>query len=258
MRIIGGRDYYDSALSYGHDPSLVFVRGETLLEAEEAARHGLFSSHLGGLLRAERDAAEPDGPRRHGHRWPGTAGTGTVRVRGTEYSLSFPTVIVAGRRYQGIRAEVGRLVRAAGVEPSVTYCWSEPQFSHWLRQHQLAFGADDDARRAYFKPASVPAPVRELVMERRWTILARDPCGGWCELSRAWPRAPWHVDRPVLRHVGFARAVPPHLLFQEIEMWLGGVLADAGKPLITVSDRDRAAKHGMDHTSFRRPPTKRR
>ena len=256
MRIIGGRDYYDSALSYGHDPSLVFVRGDTLLEAEEAARRGLFPSHLGGLLRADRDAAEPEP--RNGHRRPVTDGTGTVRVRGTEYSLSFPTVIVAGRRHRGIRAEVGRWLRAPGVEPSVTYCWTEPQFSHWLRKHQLAFGAGDDARRAYFAPAPVPAAVRNMVMERRWTILAHDPWGGWCDLSRARRHAPWHVDRPVLRHVDFARAVAPHLLFQEIEMWVGGVLADAGRPVITVSDRDRAAKHGMDDTSFRRPPTKRR
>lgn len=41
MRIIGGHDYYDSALSYGHDAHTVFVRGAAELTAGEARPLGL-------------------------------------------------------------------------------------------------------------------------------------------------------------------------------------------------------------------------
>jgi hypothetical protein len=258
MRIVGGRDYYDSALSYGHDPSLVFVRGETLLTAEDATRCGLYPSHLPGALTAAGEGGDRSASRRREFRRPETASTKRTRIRGTEYSLSFPTVIVAGMRRQGIRAEISHLFRDAGAQASVTYCWTEQQFTQWLGQHHLAYGDSDADLRAYFEPARLQAAAREMVVEHRWTILVHDPGGDWFHVSRAWSRVPWHVDQPVLRHVGFARAVPPHLLFQEIEMWLGGVLAAVGKPLIRVSDTDRAAKHGMDHTSFRRPPSKKR
>jgi hypothetical protein len=59
---------------------------------------------------------------------------------------------------------------------------------------------------------------------------------------------------PVLRDLGFYRLRDSFTAFQEIAMYLGGVLRAGERPMVEIPDQVRAEKHGMDKTSFRRPP----
>lgn len=253
MRLIGGKDYYDSALSYGHDPSLVLVRADRVLAPEDATRHGLTPAYLAGKLARVEDSIPRMNPTKV-HR-VGAVHTASLRIGSAEFELSFPTVIVAGTRYQGVRAQFRR---GWATDPSVTYCWTEGQFKQWLGQHGLQYGPSEQvASAAYFAPSKVTGAALAAILGSRMTLLVHDPNGTW-QLPRWGRQEHWHVDQAILNRLDFARAVPPHLLFQEIEMWLGGVLAGPAKPTVQISDADRAAKHGMDHTSFRRPPSKKR
>lgn len=59
---------------------------------------------------------------------------------------------------------------------------------------------------------------------------------------------------PNLKDFEFAKVVDPFSAFQEIQMYISGVLGVNEKPVITVSDKDRIAAHGFDKWSFRKPP----
>lgn len=59
---------------------------------------------------------------------------------------------------------------------------------------------------------------------------------------------------PILKDFEFAKAVDPFTAFQEIQMYISGVLGINEKPVIIVSDKDRIAAHGFDKWSFRKPP----
>jgi hypothetical protein len=248
MRIFGGNDYYDSAMGYGHDAQTVFVRGDALVPARDMAKIGLRTAVMEGYLV---DAKRP--PRRRWEyglrRWR----RGGIVIRAWEYQVEPVTVVVAGTRYNGVHVRRDPVGRPGSAEADVL--WDAEAFMRWQQQCGVLFEAapvcDMDE---YFEPAPLPAVVLNRVMERRWTILAHSP--GDPEPVNSRDESPWRIDQPVLKDLKFFRRLPANLLFQEIDVWLGGRLGIEGRPMAEVSDAVRLAKHGMDHTSFRRPKQK--
>lgn len=70
---------------------------------------------------------------------------------------------------------------------------------------------------------------------------------------------PYFITNPKLSGYEFFKIFNPFLTFQEIQMFLQGVLGSLEKELITVSEKDRVKQHGFDKWSFRNPdPPKRK
>lgn len=61
---------------------------------------------------------------------------------------------------------------------------------------------------------------------------------------------------PCLKDYEFPRIVDPYTAYQELNMFIGGVLRRPEQPMIAISDKDKAHKRGFDKWSFRRPPRK--
>jgi len=59
----------------------------------------------------------------------------------------------------------------------------------------------------------------------------------------------------VLSDVGFEKIIDPYTMFQEIEMYLGGVLCNVEDGKVSISDKDLAEQHGYNKHSFRKLPT---
>lgn len=67
----------------------------------------------------------------------------------------------------------------------------------------------------------------------------------------------WKFDVDGLGSMGFTRRVDPWTAFQELSMWVGGVLPRPGRPMVEMSgERVMVAKHGFDERSFRRQSAK--
>lgn len=62
---------------------------------------------------------------------------------------------------------------------------------------------------------------------------------------------------PCLEDYRFQRVVGGTDAFQQIEMFITGVLGSPPNPMIELTDQDRVQAHGFDQHSFRRAPTKR-
>ena len=58
---------------------------------------------------------------------------------------------------------------------------------------------------------------------------------------------------PILAESQFYKVKDPFAAFQEISMYLGGVIPRQIPELIQISDKDRIAQHGFDKHSFRHP-----
>lgn len=58
---------------------------------------------------------------------------------------------------------------------------------------------------------------------------------------------------PNLKDCGFIKVIDPYTAFQEISMYIGGVLGVDAPETVVISDKEKAIKHGMDKTSFRTP-----
>lgn len=66
------------------------------------------------------------------------------------------------------------------------------------------------------------------------------------------------TTNPVLKDLGFQSSVVPYMAFQEISQFIGGVLGVGHPKMVEISDRDMQNAKGFDHPySFRKEPTKR-
>jgi len=59
-----------------------------------------------------------------------------------------------------------------------------------------------------------------------------------------------------LKEVEFFKKFDPWQAYQELSMYIGGVVAPESKPMIRIDDKYKIMEHGFDKMSFRKPPTK--
>ena len=61
---------------------------------------------------------------------------------------------------------------------------------------------------------------------------------------------------PCLKDLGAVIVSNPFDTFQNIAMYLGGVLGNEAAPMVAIEDKYRIESHGYDKWSFRKRPTK--
>jgi hypothetical protein len=67
------------------------------------------------------------------------------------------------------------------------------------------------------------------------------------------------ITNPQLKTFEFFRVVDPYQAFQEISMYLGGVLGTEGNGMVEISDKDKILQYGFDlKTSFRKDKQKKK
>jgi hypothetical protein len=69
------------------------------------------------------------------------------------------------------------------------------------------------------------------------------------------PTHNWLANATMLDTIQFMRRMDPHTAFQELSMFVGGVMVRHDK-IEPVSDKLKVLAHGMDERSFRKDPTK--
>lgn len=77
--------------------------------------------------------------------------------------------------------------------------------------------------------------------------------------ENAWDRCPkeQYILNPRLADWQFQKVKDPFQAFQDIYMYISGVLGVGAREIVTISDKDKIHKHGFDAQSFRKAPTKR-
>lgn len=79
----------------------------------------------------------------------------------------------------------------------------------------------------------------------------RNHVKGYAPYDRQWFDV---VANPNLGEAHFVNFVDPYSAHQEIAMYLSGVMGVGEAEIVTLTDKDKIAKHGMDKWSFRKMP----
>ena len=66
------------------------------------------------------------------------------------------------------------------------------------------------------------------------------------------------VINPCLKDINFQQVLDPYTAFQEIYMYISGVLGTNENDMVDISDKDMLKKRGFDKWSFKKLPTKRK
>lgn len=269
MRIIGGHDYYDNALAFGRDEDIVFVRGKSaLLTSEEVTSRFFIPAPFLPLFGLQDAKGRIIG-------W--SDGSSKVRLDDTDLWITPVLVVVAGVQYAGIRIADDRSpyyyngltpIGLKEVMPRNDVCWTIDQLVHTLQRHGLTAAFDKkprpsffraDAERtvdihAWFDPAPLTGVQKEHCIESRVAVLTYDLGRDRGTLHQDNSRR-WRLNGDDLKDLQFMKRMEPWTLFQELSMWIGGVLPRSANPIVQITDDQvKIAKHGFDKMSFRKCP----
>lgn len=250
MRLIGGKDYYDNGLAFGRDDTITFVRGRA--DDPSNTHEGTIPDiQLGFRMNVKKIGKIPTS-------W-------NVSRKGwrIDYPLAISkmVVVVAGKRYNGIRV----------IEDKVHYhyFWTKADLDGYLRERGLAVSTspqwewtrkktytDEERVTEWFDSKDISKLTYDWVISNRATILFAVPNPNAPVYGKDDPYT-YQFDTDCLKSIEFYRRLDPVQAFQEIQMWIGGVLPKPGPAMVEITDdKIKAAKHGMDKWSFRKPPEK--
>ena len=258
MRIIGGRDYYDHGLSFGVEEGVVFVRTGRIMTQSECGLPAFYGKAPQIKLTGEEDVRpQPWRRSREGREW---------LHQGVQYLLEGASVIFCGKYYGGARVwkyeiPVNSSYRGARTFDRSDKSWTSETF--WDQNSLGKFLATRGARigrehaphnSRWTKPFARGKLEREVLdacLRNNVSVATR-----YSDLTQkvgSSGEAAWSVNSDDLRRYDFFKITHPMEAFQELSMWVGGVLSNSGNPMVQITDdKIKIAKHGMDKWSFRK------
>lgn len=259
MRIIGGKDYYDSAASWGIDPGIIFVRKEFRLTNGEMDRIGRYTSQAFGIRPNTNE--EPSYKTTHQWRMGNFAPGLKVQARS-------PILIFCGKVYSGVFVTVTEGTGIYEVQTEHRF-WNAEKFQSFLEgrgwrtsafQYYGEYGhinldkifavteLKDDALQCLMEKKIVCVTPKEKPLD--WNAPFYRSRAGWLEQE-----SDFVANSDTLKDWDFQKAFDPVAAFQEISQWVGGTLASYGPNTVEIKDDlVKAHKAGFDtKTSFRRP-----
>lgn len=226
MRIIGGHDYYDSAMAFGRDTETVFVRHKKDSNKQKLKwRVPEVDGYIGEYRWREID-----------HYFPIVVYFCDTIYRGVYYDeTNRRNPPFSLRHFIWKASDID--IEKVGREKSWYYRDDLPR--EWrLTKSTVA---------EYFIPQKMTKAEIDRMIDGRIAIAYFI----WISNEEGM----MHVNEEGLRDIGFQKAVDPWTAFQELSMWVGGVLPKSGNPMVEIEDNKmKIAKAGFDNkVSFRHP-----
>lgn len=242
MRIISRfHDYYDGVMSFGHDDRVIYLRDEE------------------PLVTGERQPKA--------YRWldPGFRfDFSELKVKGGWLSVEGVSIFFCGKIYVGLRFTYHTDLYVTAKRETF---YTVDSINNYLAQFELTI---DDVFRKTWRSKKM---VSRFYLDSHHSSLEIGVTENEALLTRAIDQrvvamsmlvhGRWHqlytvVKNPQLSVYDFYRARDPFQVYQDIDMFLSGVLAPENKPMITISDTCKRDQHGFDQWSFKKLPSKRR
>ncbi len=231
------KDYYDTARAYGIDEQCHYVRETQAFTYLD-------------LTREDRNTCAPLGsimPR--------------GRLNSQINSLLIDTVVMSfcAKKYNGVR-----LYRVEEERPLNIYCWNIKQ----LDKAMFRYGSKND--KYNWRAPSSPSVWSSFTKQRKIVVNEFKNNGqendqliemhhkiGVPVIVKTAENG-CIVLNPILKDFEFFRVIKSTQAFQELNMFISGVLGGHSPKMVQISDQIRVAKHGFDKWSFRKMPTKKK
>lgn len=225
-------DYYDIGRSFGYDPQDVrYVRERKPIYYDRLKWEELCFRATPGIRKFDQS---PHGTNKINYVW-----------------INPFLVVFCGKVYTG--TQIIEAVPSSGPfrDYIKTYWYNYESFKQYLSKYQrLNWDWVNGSRWSTFKYSSFLGNIydtesfRQKCIDEKVTILYSEP------------EHPADEERLVLnrelKNIDFQKVIPPYQAYQEIDMWVSGVLPQPDRPMLTVSDEVKIHKRGFDKWSFRK------
>lgn len=258
MRIISKfKDYYDSALAFGHDDTIVYERKKI--------------KHV-----SARDKPLPKGyefmlptldTRTYIYRgWYRGAKEYESNSKGAEFAITPFTVVFCGKLYPAICMR-HRKKGSLGAW-SKDFAYTLEAYVALMSYHGLEFTSTKKRKRYSWDNSLIKgSPKRKSDCEEYFARSGEDHIAffaekeipiAYCEEDGWTAYKSTLAFNTSLQDVAFFKLFDAYTAFQELDMFVGGVMTREGNPMAGISDTDLRDKKGFDKMSFKKYPTKKR
>ena len=220
------KDYYDTALSFGIEETIRYKRETFEIEDDETIEK----------IEKIRDLM------------PSQDGFGTI------------VVLFCGKVYFGYLYETDTFcyslnsIKSIKPEDKKSIFYDPNKFkSRWWRPRKEHF-TEKNLNELFELSGKLETDLNKI---HRTPLLVSRFYGDYVGTVRLKPKMAIMANDP-LYPINFVSAVDPHTAFQEIQMFIGGVLGGEDPPMLEVSEKDKIASKGFDKWSFRNMPKNKR
>lgn len=260
-------DYYDSVLAFGHDEHVRYVR-----EPVEYVGNQI-PDHLGFLTKR----TFSDG------KWGNDKTDFKSKIKSkSNFIISPHCVAFCGVIYRGL--VMNHVTNKGGLYDADLYhqdfFYDKDGLVDYMKKHRIELKVPKNSNKKKYWKRDDPSNVHlALSYERAVEHYFKDPvdkshldffvenripaAAQLPEVNKwgSWS-SPIHQNtvtvNPILGNWQFYKVFDPYRTFQELEMFIGGVLAGEDNPMEGIADKDLAKAKGYDCMSFRKEPTKRK
>jgi hypothetical protein len=249
MRIVGKqKDYYDSAMAYGQDKSVVFVRNNVEIDVDtldETVKNLITSQTRISTRFFDIESKDRD-----------------KQI----FEFYANKIVFCGKTYRSITVK-----RSFSVGP-FSYREHEIKVFYELDTLKSYLGSrgtaltllKNDQRNAFNNPTFIyslevflasqaTSELEEFCITNRHVILVYADMSPFKIVADSEKKL---VSNGYLADFQFFRMFESFAAYQELDMFVSGTLPQSTVPTITISDKDKIRKHGFDKFSFRKMPTK--
>lgn len=263
MRIISKtHDYYDAALVYGRDETLIFARAEADGPKEIV---DTLTEHLTNTSRYAWDTRYEVGCRvpysNYNPRMPDSVDKNVVSASVRAAIVGFCGILYPVVIYRAaIRTafETKNIVETSYLLPEENIEDLAINFASRIRSHTPRFESKylESSKSRWDKKSS------SYSMQIHNTVSKINSVADRFSSVFVDNKVPYFVVDflakevkflPSLKDLQFYKVKDPFTAMQELSMYVGGVIPRQEKELINISDKDRIAQHGFDKLSFRHP-----
>jgi len=234
MRIISKfKDYYDGVQSYGQDSSLIYNRVRTVIpvKKDEAPMKDLFR------FIDSTDYQVKKGIVRASQYFIGFCGKIYPCVRFTTISDNlFTTKVTFCFDAESVNITMEDLKLFKTIKEASTY-----RRIHWGYEASKS----EQSLTEFFALAG--EQHRKFIIDNKYLVFVFRECNN--KSGRGYSRE--IVLNPKLAVYGLVKLIDPYSTFQELSMFLGGVLCNEAAPMIQIEDKYRIEGRGFDKWSFK-------
>jgi len=235
------RDYYDCMMQHGQDMSVTFMRlGEQLYAAQ-------LPGFVANILTT------------------GNKCTKTFKKNDIEIKIDGVNILFCGNLYHGIRAKIT-------VQDSSQFYGVRHEFKTFYNFDELvdflvSYGHEEVLSDRYWKPKTLKiveclkslkihdflekqgtSELMDFCIENRW-IVSTSSHEGYFEYQII-------LNGSNLKDFQFYKMFDHQMAYQELDMFISGVLPTSTQMPIEIEDKYRIPQHGFDKFSFRKPKSK--
>jgi len=237
MRVIGGKDYYDGAVSFDTDTTRCFVR-DNHMKSKPIKVPELNGFYRRLIIRSSlysRKASE-------------TFRCISIIFCGKVYNL---VIEISDEELHHVHAkEVIHFSKKTLLEAmnKRNVKMISDRKSLWQPSARDLSQNDLDE---FFTPQDVSKDVMDYLIDNKVIVAIRKSITEWAHMYSNEPNGNWFINTDGLKEYGFGSLVDPWTANQEIDMFLGTILVREEDRQIQISDKSKIGKYGFDQWSFR-------